>query len=158
MKIKLTCGFLCFLGNGLKMLMKRALKLKDPLLMKMIRNISQHDGTSKNLFIVRVKNKNSLIVVYCLFTFIGGSLFVYLLNCIFKDYVGDLAAQIGQKEEEEFVIECLGTLSNLTIPDLDWELVLKEYNLVPYLKDHLKPGPPLYHMETRNVQLIYKLS
>ncbi|XP_067240209.1 kinesin-associated protein 3a isoform X2 [Chanodichthys erythropterus] len=94
-------------GNGLKMLMKRSLKLKDPLMMKMIRNISQHDGPSKNLFI---------------------------------DYVGDLAAQIGLKEEEEFVIECLGTLSNLTIPDLDWELVLKEYNLVPYLKDHLKPG------------------
>uniref|UniRef100_A0A671PPV1 Kinesin-associated protein 3-like n=1 Tax=Sinocyclocheilus anshuiensis TaxID=1608454 RepID=A0A671PPV1_9TELE len=94
-------------GNGLKMLMKRALKLKDPLMMKMIRNISQHDGPSKNLFI---------------------------------DYVGDLAAQIGLKEEEEFVIECLGTLSNLTIPDLDWELVLKEYNLVPYLKDHLKPA------------------
>lgn len=34
------------------MLMKRALKLKDPLLMKMIRNISQHDGPTKNLFIV----------------------------------------------------------------------------------------------------------
>uniref|UniRef100_A0A8C1GB32 Kinesin-associated protein 3a n=1 Tax=Cyprinus carpio TaxID=7962 RepID=A0A8C1GB32_CYPCA len=84
-------------GNGLKMLMKRALKHKDPLMMKMIRNISQHDGPSKNLFI---------------------------------DYVGDLAAQIGLKEEEEFVIECLGTLSNLTIPDLDWELVLKEYNLL----------------------------
>ncbi|KAI4878275.1 hypothetical protein NFI96_011779 [Prochilodus magdalenae] len=94
-------------GNGLKMLMKRALKLKDPLMMKMIRNVSQHDGPSKNLFI---------------------------------DYVGDLAAQIGQNEEEEFVIECLGTLANLTIPDLDWELVLKEYNLVPFLKDHLKPG------------------
>ncbi|MBN3302304.1 KIFA3 protein, partial [Amia calva] len=94
-------------GNGLKMLMKRALKLKDPLLMKMIRNISQHDGPTKNLFI---------------------------------DYVGDLAAQIGQDEEEEFVIECLGTLANLTISDLDWELVLKEYNLVPYLKDRLKPG------------------
>uniref|UniRef100_W5M187 Kinesin-associated protein 3b n=1 Tax=Lepisosteus oculatus TaxID=7918 RepID=W5M187_LEPOC len=94
-------------GNGLKMLMKRALKLKDPLLMKMIRNISQHDGPTKNLFI---------------------------------DYVGDLAAQISPDEEEEFVIECLGTLANLTIPDLDWELVLKEYNLVPYLKDRLKPG------------------
>lgn len=50
------------------------------------------------------------------------------------------------------MIECLGTLSNLTIPDLDWELVLKEYNLVPYLKDHLKPGPQLYPMETHNVQ------
>ncbi|XP_062437851.1 kinesin-associated protein 3 isoform X2 [Rhea pennata] len=94
-------------GNGLKMLMKRALKFKDPLLMKMIRNISQHDGPTKNLFI---------------------------------DYVGDLAAQISNDEEEEFVIECLGTLANLTLPDLDWELVLKEYTLVPYLKDKLKPG------------------
>ncbi|XP_027019194.2 kinesin-associated protein 3a isoform X1 [Tachysurus fulvidraco] len=94
-------------GNGLKMLMKRAFKLKDPLMMKMIRNISQHDGPSKNLFI---------------------------------DYVGDFAAQIGQNEDEEFMIECLGTLANFTIPDLDWELVLKEYNLVPFLKEHLKPG------------------
>ncbi|XP_048844398.1 kinesin-associated protein 3-like [Brienomyrus brachyistius] len=94
-------------GNGLKMLMKRALKLKDPLLMKMIRNISQHDDPPKDLFI---------------------------------DYVGDLAAQISADEDEEFVIECLGTLANLTIPDLDWELVLREYNLVPFLKDHLKPG------------------
>ncbi|XP_067156756.1 kinesin-associated protein 3 isoform X2 [Apteryx mantelli] len=94
-------------GNGLKMLMKRALKFKDPLLMKMIRNISQHDGPTKNLFI---------------------------------DYVGDLAAQISNDEEEEFVIECLGTLANLTLPDLDWELVLKEYTLVPYLKDKLKPA------------------
>ncbi|XP_072555629.1 kinesin-associated protein 3a isoform X1 [Paramormyrops kingsleyae] len=94
-------------GNGLRMLMKRALKLKDALLMKMIRNISQHNGPSKQLFL---------------------------------DYVGDLAAQIGPGEEEEFVIECLGTLANLTIPDLDWELVLREYDLVPYLKEHLKPG------------------
>ncbi|XP_063796365.1 kinesin-associated protein 3 isoform X3 [Pseudophryne corroboree] len=94
-------------GNGMKMLMKKALKFKDPLLMKMIRNISQHDGPTKILFI---------------------------------DYVGDLAAQISNDEEEEFVIECLGTLANLTISDLDWELVLKEYKLVPYLKDKLKPG------------------
>ncbi|KAK3530871.1 hypothetical protein QTP70_003623 [Hemibagrus guttatus] len=94
-------------GNGLKMLMKRALKFKDPLLMKMIRNISQHDGPLKQLFL---------------------------------DYVGDLAAQISPEEDEEFLIECLGTLANLTIPDLDWELLLREYNLVPYLKERLKPG------------------
>jgi hypothetical protein len=30
--------------NGLKFLVKRALKTKDPLLLKMIRNISQHDS------------------------------------------------------------------------------------------------------------------
>uniref|UniRef100_A0A3B4UK04 Kinesin-associated protein 3b n=1 Tax=Seriola dumerili TaxID=41447 RepID=A0A3B4UK04_SERDU len=99
---QLTCE-----GKGLKMLMKRALKTKDCLLMKMIRNISQHDAPTKALFI---------------------------------DYVGDLAAEIRADEEEEWVLECLGTLANLTIPDLDWELVLKEYNLVPYLKDRLKPG------------------
>lgn len=62
-------------------------------------------------------------------------------QCFFvQDYVGDLAAEIRAEEEEEWVLECLGTLANLTIPDLDWELVLKEYNLVPYLKDRLKPG------------------
>ncbi|CAL8346979.1 unnamed protein product [Merluccius merluccius] len=94
-------------GHGLKMLMKRALKMKDCLLMKMIRNLSQHDGPTKSLFI---------------------------------DYVGDLAAQIAVEEEEEFVLECVGTLANLTVAELDWELVLREYNLVPFLKDHLKPG------------------
>ncbi|XP_061635119.1 kinesin-associated protein 3a isoform X2 [Phyllopteryx taeniolatus] len=94
-------------GNGLKMLMKRSMKLKDVLVMKMIRNISQHNGPTKSLFL---------------------------------DHVGDLAAQISLENDEEYVIECLGTLANLTIPDLDWALVLKEYNLVPYLKDRLKPG------------------
>lgn len=39
-------------GNGLRLLMRRALKFKDPLLMKMIRNISQHDGPIKRDFIV----------------------------------------------------------------------------------------------------------
>uniref|UniRef100_A0A7N8YIC8 Kinesin-associated protein 3-like n=1 Tax=Mastacembelus armatus TaxID=205130 RepID=A0A7N8YIC8_9TELE len=100
-------------GNGLKMLMKRALKMKDCLLMKMIRNISQHDGLTKPLFI---------------------------------DYVGDLAAEIRADEEEEWVLECLGTLANLTLPDLDWELVLREYNLVPYLKDRLKPEINIYKL------------
>ena len=44
--------FLVALGNGLKMLMKRALKLKDVLVMKMIRNLSQHNGPTKSLFLV----------------------------------------------------------------------------------------------------------
>uniref|UniRef100_A0A3Q2CVN4 Kinesin-associated protein 3a n=1 Tax=Cyprinodon variegatus TaxID=28743 RepID=A0A3Q2CVN4_CYPVA len=92
-------------GKGLKMLMKRALKLKDVLVMKIIRNISQHGGTTKNLFL---------------------------------DHIGDLAAQIREEKAEEFVIECLGTLANLTIPELNWELVLKEYHLVPYMTEKLR--------------------
>uniref|UniRef100_H2SQA6 Kinesin-associated protein 3b n=1 Tax=Takifugu rubripes TaxID=31033 RepID=H2SQA6_TAKRU len=96
-----------FKSIGLKMLMKRALKTKAFLLMKIIRNISQHEGPTKALFI---------------------------------DYIGDLAAELSIEKEDMWVLECLGTLANLTIPDLEWELVLKEYNLVPYLKDKLKPG------------------
>ena len=42
-------------GNGLRLLMRRAIKFKDPLLMKMIRNISQHDGPTKREFVVTFK-------------------------------------------------------------------------------------------------------
>uniref|UniRef100_A0A8C5WHH6 Kinesin associated protein 3 n=1 Tax=Leptobrachium leishanense TaxID=445787 RepID=A0A8C5WHH6_9ANUR len=93
---------------------------------------------------VLLDNENYKQIVMCILYHISmddrfKSMFAYT-DCIPQDYVGDLAAQITNHEEEEFVIECLGTLANLTIGDLDWELVLKEYNLVPYLKDKLKPG------------------
>ena len=39
-------------GSGLRLLMKRAFKFKDPLLLKMARNISQHDGPTKEQFVV----------------------------------------------------------------------------------------------------------
>ncbi|XP_059150939.1 kinesin-associated protein 3-like isoform X2 [Physella acuta] len=94
-------------GPGLKLLMKRAFKFKDPFLMKMIRNLSQHSGTTKNLFI---------------------------------DYISDLCTHILQWENEDFSLECLGILGNLTIPDLDYELILKEYNLIPWIKGKLQPG------------------
>ncbi len=42
-------------GPGLKLLMKRALQTQDSLLMKMIKNISQHrDEEIKKLFLVRI--------------------------------------------------------------------------------------------------------
>ncbi|XP_019620745.1 PREDICTED: LOW QUALITY PROTEIN: kinesin-associated protein 3-like [Branchiostoma belcheri] len=94
-------------GSGLKLLMKRAFKTKDPLLMKMVRNISQHDGPTKGMFV---------------------------------EYVADLANAIKNCEDDDFVIECLGILGNLTIPDLNYELLLQEYDLVTFIKDKLKPG------------------
>ena len=39
-------------GPGLRLLMRRAFKFNDPLLLKMIRNISQHDGPTKSQFLV----------------------------------------------------------------------------------------------------------
>lgn len=103
---KRTAQIICE-GNGLKMVMKRGFKFKDPLLMKMIRNLSEHDGPTKNLFI---------------------------------DYISDLSEAMLNCEDEEFSLECLGVLGNLTIPDLDYELILKEYQLIPWLKQKLQPG------------------
>ncbi|KAI0222323.1 Kinesin-associated protein 3 [Lamellibrachia satsuma] len=46
------CAQLICEANGLRLLMKHSFKHHDPLFMKMIRNISQHDGPTKNMFIV----------------------------------------------------------------------------------------------------------
>ena len=59
---------------------------------------------------------------------------------IFQDYISDLAEATLNCEDEEFSLECLGILGNLTIPDLDYELILKEYQLIPWLKQKLQPG------------------
>jgi len=54
------CAQLICEGAGLKLLMRRAFKHHDPLLMKMIRNISMHDGPTKALFIVSTSGQLSL--------------------------------------------------------------------------------------------------
>nr|KAG5710596.1 hypothetical protein BaRGS_013242 [Batillaria attramentaria] len=103
---KRTAAIICE-GSGLKMLMKRAFKFHDAFVMKMIRNISQHDGDTKNLFI---------------------------------DYISDLCTAVLNGECDDFALECLGILGNLTIPDLDYELILKEYDLIPWIKSKLQPA------------------
>lgn len=57
-----------------------------------------------------------------------------------QDYISDLAQAVLNEEDEDFGLECLGILGNLTIPDLDYELILKEYNLIPWIKSRLEPG------------------
>jgi hypothetical protein len=62
---------------------------------------------------------------------------------VIKDYIADLAGAImtdADTKSEEFMLECVGTLANLTISDLDFELLLKEYSLVPWIKQILQPG------------------
>ena len=51
------CAQLICEGRGLQVLMKRAFKNRDSLLMKMIRCISVHDGPTKNLFVVSDQSK-----------------------------------------------------------------------------------------------------
>merc|ERR1719266_2495717 len=88
-------------GSGLKLLMQRAFSYQDPLIIKMIRNISQHDGVTKTLFI---------------------------------EFIGDIADAVHRAENDEFVLECVGILGNLTLPDLDYTRLLKEFELVAWMR------------------------
>ena len=56
-------------GGGLKLIMKRALKHRDPLLMKMIRNIAQHDGPTRSMFTVSMRLLNKF-VIKCIFFYL----------------------------------------------------------------------------------------
>ena len=92
-------------GHGLRVLMQRAFHYQDALIMKMVRNIAQHDGMTKTLFV---------------------------------EFIGDIADAVRRADLEEFRVECLGILGNLSIPDLDFERVLSEYDLVPWMMDRLE--------------------
>ncbi|XP_045119018.1 kinesin-associated protein 3-like isoform X2 [Portunus trituberculatus] len=93
-------------GAGLKLLMKRVLKYRDPLLTKMIRNIAQHEGPTRVLF---------------------------------TEFVGDLCEVVSGGESDEFVLECVGVLGNLSLPDLDYCQLLTKHNLIDWIKDSLQP-------------------
>lgn len=54
--------------------------------------------------------------------------------------MGLLGETIRKEPNEEFLIEVIGTLGNLNITDIDYEALLREYNLVEWLKGMLQPG------------------
>lgn len=57
-----------------------------------------------------------------------------------QDFVGDLAKVLTDCDNEKFMVECLGILANLSLPDLDYSSLLQEYNLIPWIRDVLIPG------------------
>ncbi|XP_073833693.1 kinesin associated protein 3 isoform X3 [Musca autumnalis] len=96
-------------GNRLHSLMDRAFKYQDALLMKLLRNLSQHES----------------------------------LQPLFIDYVGDLARVLTICEDEVFLVECLGILGNLSLPDLDYSQILQNFQLIPWIRKILVPGAKL---------------
>jgi len=58
------------------------------------------------------------------------------------------------KKDEEFLLECVGTLANLTISDLDYELLLNEFKLVPWIKEILQPGIIRCHLVIFDTEFI----
>ncbi|XP_075259272.1 kinesin-associated protein 3-like isoform X2 [Convolutriloba macropyga] len=60
------------------------------------------------------------------------------LKSLFVDYVGDLAKAIkNNNNEDDFVIECLGILGNLSGLEIDWALVIQKCDLMPFIDSKL---------------------
>ncbi|XP_011705849.1 PREDICTED: kinesin-associated protein 3 isoform X2 [Wasmannia auropunctata] len=93
-------------NNRLQGLIKIAFRNQDALVMKMIRNISQHESTKEN----------------------------------FVEFVGDFAMALTQSDSQDFVLEVIGVLGNLELPDLDYSQIIQRCNLIPWIRNNLVPG------------------
>nr|CAB3259116.1 kinesin-associated protein 3 [Phallusia mammillata] len=91
---------------ALKYLVKRTFKYKDVLLIKMLRNMSDHAGPTKSMFV---------------------------------DFIGNFANAVKKEKNEDFVIECVGILANMNLPNIDFEQILQECKLIPFIQKVLKP-------------------
>ena len=54
--------------------------------------------------------------------------------------MGLLGKTIREESNEEFLIEVVGTLGNLNLSEIDYEMLLNEYQLVDWIKMMLQPG------------------
>ena len=79
-------------GKTSRSLVKRALKTRDPLLLKTVRNIAFHDGSCKDAML---------------------------------PFIGNFASNV-KANDETFAVECIGTLANLNLQNIDYSLVLQE--------------------------------
>lgn len=61
-----------------------------------------------------------------------------LVFFFFQDFLVDLGHVITTCQEDEFIVEVLGILGNISLPDLDYNRVLTQLNLLPSLMDKLK--------------------
>ncbi|XP_057335526.1 kinesin-associated protein 3 [Microplitis mediator] len=93
-------------NNRLQGLIRKAFRNQDSLLMKLIRNISQHDG----------------------------------LKDYFVEFVGDFAMALTQSDSQDFILELIGVMGNLVLPDLDYAQILQRCNLIPWIRNNLVVG------------------
>lgn len=68
------------------------------------------------------------------------------LRVQFVDFVGDLARALTECTDEAFVVECVGMLGNLSLPDLDYSLILRDFNLIPWVRNVLVPSEFLFRI------------
>jgi len=47
---------------------------------------------------------------------------------------------LTQSDSQDFVLEVIGVLGNLELPDLDYSQVIQRCNLIPWIRNNLVPG------------------
>ncbi|XP_063838858.1 kinesin-associated protein 3 isoform X1 [Ostrinia nubilalis] len=78
---------------------------------------------------------------------------------LFVEFVGDIAGAVTSGDAaEEFIIECIGTLSNIlnSNNNIDVYAVVERYNLIPCIMKILDPEAPAYLidlMQDKNVEI-----
>jgi Kinesin-associated protein (KAP). len=63
---------------------------------------------------------------------------------LFQEFVGDIAKAVIDCPNEDFVVECVGVLGNMTLPDLDFCQLMQRFNLIPWVQNILVPGKSVY--------------
>ncbi|CAH1183421.1 unnamed protein product [Phaedon cochleariae] len=53
----------------------------------------------------------------------------------FIEFVGDIAKAVVESRDEDFIRECIGILSNIYLPDLDWAEIFKHFDMVKWVKN-----------------------
>lgn len=61
--------------------------------------------------------------------------FLFLLT---QPFLSDLGTLLKEGEDEELYVEVLGILGNLTLPEIDFEKVISQLELMPFIISKLK--------------------
>ncbi|KAL7036101.1 hypothetical protein ACKWTF_008691 [Chironomus riparius] len=58
----------------------------------------------------------------------------------FMEFVDDFAKAINECDDEDFLVECIGILGNMLLPELDYSQILQAHGLIPWMRKTLIPG------------------
>eukprot|EP00026_Physarum_polycephalum_P002706 Phypoly_transcript_02714.p1 GENE.Phypoly_transcript_02714~~Phypoly_transcript_02714.p1 ORF type:complete len:620 (+),score=86.23 Phypoly_transcript_02714:716-2575(+) len=97
-------------GNNMQLMVKRAVKTFDPLLFKLMKTISSHEGKPREYFIANIS------------------------------VVADIIRMAKTVQNSDLLVELLGILGNLSGPGINWVKLAEDHNLVPLLTKFLQPG------------------
>lgn len=112
-------------NKGLNLLMDRMAEKRDPLLMKIIRNISLWSYHVQEELGDQVETQ-------------------YKFRGLWSPHIKTLLEIVMEENNQDIVVEVVGCLANMTVCDLPststWSKLLRDYNLVAFLTKMLIPG------------------